>query len=164
MKLKTMALFMFLGLSASGCDYLPTAKNQALNSVRKSLIDPSSAQFSGVFEGIEEGGYCGYVNGKNRMGAYAGRNAFIYKKLLDDLGLTFLASEPLTDRDFRNLLTFSGSDDSEEYWDKIHQGCRFTNQWDTVCGGRSPIPEHRLCVAYRGDGFVNVLFAEFQRY
>ena len=162
MKLKTVAVFMLLGLSVSGCDYIPTPKNKALRSVSERMIDPSSTKFSDVFEGIKEGSYCGYVNAKNRMGAYAGSNVFIYEKIYDDIGIVFLASEPLADRDFKNLLTYSGSDFSDEYWEKISQGCKFTSKWDSVCGTRSPISEHRLCAAYRGGSFIEALYEEFE--
>jgi hypothetical protein len=57
-----------------GCEFIPgTAEYQeakARSAVAQTLIDPSSAQFRNVT--AREGAVCGEINGKNRMGAYAG--------------------------------------------------------------------------------------------
>lgn len=124
----------------AGCDYLPTAKNKALSAVKESLLDPSSAIFSDVFEGKNQGDYCGYVSGKNMLGAYTGKNAFVYNKIWADTGKIFLASEPLTDYDFESLVT-----GSMDYYDKILQGCFFITMWKNTCSESLPFPEHRYC-------------------
>jgi hypothetical protein len=47
----------------------------ALQAVRESLLDPSSAQFRSVRQ-MPNGAVCGEVNGKNRMGGYVGFQPF----------------------------------------------------------------------------------------
>ena len=55
--------------------------------VKKQLIDPDSAKFSGV-EKYDSGAVCGYVNSKNRMGGFVGDRGFLQKAnggvLIDD--------------------------------------------------------------------------------
>lgn len=46
--------------------------------VKKQLIDPDSARFSGV-EKYDGGAVCGYVNSKNRMGGFVGDRGFLQK-------------------------------------------------------------------------------------
>jgi hypothetical protein len=50
---------------------------EAKNAVKDQLIDPESAQFYDVSS--KNGATCGFVNSRNRMGGYAGRQAFIYE-------------------------------------------------------------------------------------
>lgn len=172
MRLKTVAACMLFGLSVSGCDYLPTDKNKALDAVREVLIDPDSAKFSSVFESAKDFGgfkkvnYCGYVNGKNRMGAYTGKSPFIYEKKYDDEVKVHLATEPLTDRDFRDFLGYMHYDPSKqlmEQWAKIHYGCRFSDDWKSLCGSELPYPEHRLCSSFYDEDIEETLEKEFPR-
>lgn len=48
----------------------------AKDSVKSTLKDASSAQFSGDFQG-RNGSVCGYVNAKNSFGAYAGKTRYV---------------------------------------------------------------------------------------
>ncbi|MBB3320901.1 hypothetical protein [Atlantibacter sp. RC6] len=48
----------------------------AKDSVKSSLKDASSAQFSGDFQGKNDS-VCGYVNAKNSFGAYAGKTRYV---------------------------------------------------------------------------------------
>jgi hypothetical protein len=55
-------------------------------SIEARLNDPFSAVFDGVSVVSNEQGsevVCGYVNAKNRLGAYAGRLPFAYEHLID---------------------------------------------------------------------------------
>nr|WP_315467126.1 hypothetical protein [uncultured Undibacterium sp.] len=61
--------------TASGLHYYPQFK--AKNAVREILNDPESARFEGLFSNRKTGAVCGYVNAKNRMGGYVGRQLFI---------------------------------------------------------------------------------------
>jgi hypothetical protein len=56
-------------------NYYPQYK--AKNAVLSLLNDPESAQFEGIFINNKTGVVCGYVNAKNKMGGYAGRQLFI---------------------------------------------------------------------------------------
>jgi hypothetical protein len=148
-------------LLLAGCDYLPTAENTAKKAVSEKLIDPDSAKFSDVFEGSKKGSYCGLVNAKNRMGAYVGRSPFIYDKITDDFGLTYMMREPLTDRDFEVLV--NGSDRYfKENFTKIQEGCGFSEKWKEVCSENQPFPEHRLCAEISNEDFMRNLFQEFR--
>ncbi len=70
--------------------YIQTALTGGLNhanaqrAVSKNLFDPFSAQFDGLrtvnYESREY--VCGYVNAKNRMGAYIGNHQFVYDTLI----------------------------------------------------------------------------------
>ena len=59
----------------AGCGSIPGTNaykmKHAQATAAESLIDPSSVQFRSVRVG-KEGGVCGELNGKNRMGAYVG--------------------------------------------------------------------------------------------
>ncbi len=67
-------------------------KQQALQAVADTMIDPWSAQFRNVR--LSGSSYCGEVNAKNRMGAYTGFSPF----------LVFMHDEPLVlmEKDDRN--------------------------------------------------------------
>ncbi|WP_152426803.1 hypothetical protein [Paramagnetospirillum caucaseum] len=71
------------------CD--PSVKNEkeAISAVKKILIDPSSAQFEGLFNPdpskkpskaikLDANDVCGMVNSKNRFGGYVGATMFHY--------------------------------------------------------------------------------------
>jgi hypothetical protein len=51
---------------------------EAERAVKSQLIDPESAQFSGISRNSETGAYCGYVNAKNRLGGYTGDKRFAF--------------------------------------------------------------------------------------
>lgn len=61
--------------TATAINYYPHFK--AKNAVRGMLNDPESAQFEGLFSNRKTGSVCGYVNAKNRMGGYVGKQLFI---------------------------------------------------------------------------------------
>ncbi|WP_313412031.1 hypothetical protein [Atlantibacter hermannii] len=66
----------------------------AKDSVKSSLKDASSAQFSGDFQG-KSGSVCGYVNAKNSFGAYTGKTRYVSANgvsAIDDGSSTFANS------------------------------------------------------------------------
>lgn len=78
MRLAAVVLSLAALCLATGCDKIPgtqaykrrTSMEGAEAAVAYNLVDPSSAQFRNV--SITNDFACGEVNGKNRMGAYAG--------------------------------------------------------------------------------------------
>lgn len=81
MRRKVIGLGVLLVLIAAGGLYAwsahlsPTARAKAV--VKSGLYDPNSAVFERVVHVPGAGVTCGFVNGKNRYGAYVGATAFI---------------------------------------------------------------------------------------
>lgn len=79
MKRIVVAATLVLG----GCQWIPGTdahlREKAQRLAAAELIDPSSAQFRRVEVSRRPGGdrVCGEINGKNRMGAYAGFTRFV---------------------------------------------------------------------------------------
>lgn len=69
-----------LALVSGGVDHA-----SAQRAVSKYLFDPYSAQFDGLRSVTMDGQryVCGYVNAKNKMGAYIGKHQFVYDQLID---------------------------------------------------------------------------------
>jgi hypothetical protein len=71
-------------LALAGCDISSNEPPPDLGiaaaeqAVKRILIDPESAQFSGISRNSETGAYCGYVNAKNRLGGYTGDKRFAF--------------------------------------------------------------------------------------
>ena len=78
MKARIILVIAALTAALAACEQLPGAVNEAKREVRRNLIDPTSAIFESVYENHKTGAVCGFVNAKNRMGAYVGANPFVY--------------------------------------------------------------------------------------
>ncbi len=81
-RLFSLACVTALALGISGCDRIPGTKafaiREAERRVSAQLIDPQSAVFSEVITyGAQHERVCGMVNGRNRMGGYAGPVRFV---------------------------------------------------------------------------------------
>lgn len=136
-------------ISISGCKYMPTPENKAKQAVADVLIDPDSAKFESISEGAKEGDYCGFVNGKNRVGAYAGASPFIYQSAS---GKVSSIRELPTDSDFRSYKAALrvGEDGAEIYW-KLHNGCKFPEKYAEVCNKPLPGQSSRFCTYLLND-------------
>lgn len=77
-KIFLLILMLFLMVALGSFIYYP--EHRAKNAVRSVLNDPDSAQFEGLFRNKKTGSVCGYVNAKNRMGGYVGRELFIVSR------------------------------------------------------------------------------------
>lgn len=127
-------------LLLSSCEQLPGAVNEAKREVRKSLIDPSSGKFESVFENQSTGAVCGFVNAKNRMGAYAGTNPFVYEKIV---GAT-LIQEPPKERDFERYFETIKFADSSDYTE-LENKCKGAALWATKCGSPIFLSNNKYC-------------------
>lgn len=81
-RLLSVACATVLGLGTSGCDRVPGTEAYAIREAERrvsaQLIDPESAMFSDVVAyGAQHERVCGMVNGRNRMGGYAGPVRFV---------------------------------------------------------------------------------------
>lgn len=86
-RLLSVACATALGLGTSGCDRIPGTEAYAIREaesrVSAQLIDPDSAMFSDVVAyGAQHERVCGLVNGRNRMGGYAGPVRFVSTRSL----------------------------------------------------------------------------------
>lgn len=122
MKILRTAALLFVGLS--GCERIPgTMKHE----VASHLIDPTSAKIEVTHKTSDL--TCGLVNGKNRMGAYAGATPFIWTK---SIGLSEIYDEPDMS-DYRSM-RYGGSDtEHQEAAMKITTGCAFVEKWEQQC-------------------------------
>lgn len=84
-----------LALAVAGCQFIPGSEAQqieaAKKSVREQLVDGRSARFENVvaqsttlvggsLQPVKTPAVCGWVNSKNRMGAYAGPERFVVRE------------------------------------------------------------------------------------
>ncbi|MBV9527350.1 hypothetical protein [Sphingomonas sp.] len=80
MKLRILSVALLV--CAGGCDRIPGTNAYLIRHAEKfaadQLIDPSSAMFRN--ESVHNLAVCGEINGKNRMGAYAGFTRFLSLK------------------------------------------------------------------------------------
>jgi len=81
-RLLSLACAAALGLGTGGCDRVPGTEAYAIREAERrvsaQLIDPESAMFSDVVAyGAQHERVCGMVNGRNRMGGYAGPVRFV---------------------------------------------------------------------------------------
>jgi hypothetical protein len=88
--MKKFIIIIILGISVSDNSYAKTPYNKALDQkeiawmdlgveqIRQKLKDPDSAEFSDVFFSKSGGvpAACGYVNAKNALGGYIGKQRF----------------------------------------------------------------------------------------
>lgn len=139
-------------LLLTACEQLPGAINEAKREVRKSLIDPDSAKFEAVFEIQSSGAVCGFVNGKNRMGGYAGANPFVYEK---NVGVT-LVREPPKESDFERYFENVKYADSSEYTE-LENKCKEAALWATKCGSQIFPSTNKYCeVVNHGNTMMDV--------
>lgn len=115
----------------TACDWLPTPENIAKNAVSNVLIDPDSAKFSNIIQGVKPGDYCGTVNGKNRMGGYAGSSPFIYESGNSQVSIYNVP----TRFDFLSYKDAVIVDDKEadRKFLQITEACKFPKKWKQVC-------------------------------
>ena len=72
--MRTTALIIGLGLALAACS---GSADDAKDLVREELIDGSSARFENVVVDAPSNRVCGWVNAKNRLGAYTGAETFV---------------------------------------------------------------------------------------
>jgi hypothetical protein len=137
-------IFFLLLVVLSGC-----SQQKAQQLVADQLIDPSSAQFRNVRTVSPSYGgkrVCGEVNGKNRMGAYAGFSRFIVTVDTDRVEMDQPNARPseVTSRQLAECRrpSYSGyvrdcSFDEERYAESMLAEM-FENEWQRVCEGGSP--------------------------
>jgi hypothetical protein len=131
-------------VSLTACDRVPgTPEWRMRREVSKMLIDPSSARIEITHRSGSS--VCGTVNGKNRMGAYAGGTPFIWDPTLG----TRIYDEP----DMSDVRGMSYGSETEhlEHANKIGEGCYFAEKWAQQCAGAVHIDE-QLCKLWKaGD-------------
>ena len=80
--MKKTSLAAFAAIVLGGCQFVPgTSAHQiaeAKKAVASEMKDPTAPLFSEIK--TTEDGVCGYVNGKNSYGAYAGKTRFTWRK------------------------------------------------------------------------------------
>jgi hypothetical protein len=126
----------------AGCDLIPgtdaNLEKRAKDRAAQLLIDPSSAQFRNV--DAREGVVCGEINGKNRMGAYAGFSRFYV-----DVGTWSAAIDPQFDFDdldsARSLCSSIGGSSctrAAEEENKRFGQVAFDTFWNGKCEAKGP--------------------------
>lgn len=162
-KIIYILLFIALFFIILRSDYLPTPENKAKKAVASVLIDPDSAKFENVFKGKVADSYCGFVNGKNRLGGYAGASPFIY-----DGVITSIISKLPEREDFESYylsLRYSSSRAEDKYIE-LSNGCHFPKKWRDICGVEIfPLPLNELCgeMEKSTEEFVGALYREFSK-
>nr|WP_314529356.1 hypothetical protein [uncultured Brevundimonas sp.] len=80
MKFAFACAFGFVGLVMAGCDQEGARQRElierAKESVTSEMIDPASVVFTDVT--ADGSSACGWVNGRNRFGGYAGKQRFVW--------------------------------------------------------------------------------------
>ncbi|EIL86916.1 hypothetical protein UU5_20365 [Rhodanobacter sp. 115] len=127
-------------LTLTSCEQLPGATNEAKREVRKHLIDPSSGQFESVYENPKTGAVCGFVNAKNRMGAYVGASPFVYEKLS---GATLVQEQP-TERDFERFFETIKYAEPNDYTE-LENRCKSVSLWQEKCGTEIHSNTNKYC-------------------
>lgn len=106
--MRKVALIFIISALLVGCgDNEQVAISQAKKSIARMLKDPDSAKFEDVTLKISEesvdnqpiGYVCGYVNGKNAFGAYAGSVRFVAKTVLYKSGAIVMDAQMDTGED-----------------------------------------------------------------
>lgn len=129
-----------VAVSLGGCG---VQEGKAKDAVRGLLIDPDSAQFSGVRPGVKERDVCGFVNAKNRMGGFAGRSPFYYDGERDSATLV----NPPKDSDFRHawvMLTLGTPSTNEMI--EVSLRCNDAVRWTQVCGEATEFEIYPTCL------------------
>lgn len=155
-------IIYFIAFTLSACEFVPTPENQAKSTVRKMMIDPNGAQFGEVFQGIQKGSYCGWVNGKNRMGAYVGETPFFYEQIANT-GIATIVPETATDRDFS--MYYLSLEMSSDNYKEILEKCTVPRKWEQICGRRINSSPSRFCDLMNDPvELVKALRSEFKRW
>lgn len=155
---KKIFIFAFT-LIMIGCEFVPTPENNVKKSVREMMVDPSSAQFGEIYAGAKPGYYCGSVNGKNRMGGYAGEQQFSFKGSPEsDFGVVTIHGEVATDEDFRRLYYMNF--DSQLYTD-LDKKCKHPAIYLEVCGKPFPVRSSGYCSLMNSNSLGDVLRRNF---
>lgn len=137
-------------LCLQGCDLVPgTTEFRARSAVSRAMIDPSAARVEISRKNAQA--VCGAVNGKNRMGAYAGATPFIWEKATGAVRIYERA-----ERSDYALLRSVASDPKqfEEMYLKLDRGCEFPEKWGELClpGTVFDIDQDKeFCAAWRAD-------------
>jgi len=139
--------FVAIAVLVSGCDKIPGTNAHLIKKAERSaaneLIDPTSAMFRN--ESVHGKAVCGEINGKNRMGAYAGFTRYFYLEGVAD-ALIDPQADPSDEASAEDLCT---SVQSNEYSsasliqsacqraaeEKLKQALQdsFNSRWQTVC-------------------------------
>ena len=145
-----------------GCEKLPTSENKAKSAIREMMLDPESAQFSDLFVNSAGGASCGWVNGKNRMGGYAGKAPFYFRPN----GEALIVNEQPSNNDFASYFHAIGGLASVEKQTEITARCRQVPEWEEVCGKKLGIKIVAFCdLLMNADTrtFIKALHDEFKR-
>lgn len=146
MKARITLVIAAMAATLTACEQLPGAVNEAKREVRRNLIDPTSARFESVYENHKTGAVCGFVNAKNRMGAYVGAKPFVYEK---SSGAT-LVQEPPTDREFERYFDNIEYAEAGDYM-KLEEKCKSVALWQSKCSSSTYMGESKYC-ALVNDG------------
>lgn len=141
-------LLSVVAISLSSCDYLPTLENEAKKAVASNLIDTESARFENVFTPAGGGVVCGFVNGKNRMGGYAGSKPFIYTA--DKKHVSIYPGFP-TKSDLVSIkfsLSATNGNDAEDKLSELKDTCQFPIDWKNQC---------KIYFVFKDDGICNAV-------
>lgn len=141
---KTLIAILTVSMAMAGCDVAFTRSQKVQNQVRSYLNDPGSGKFETVFKGNDEKHYCGWVNAKNRMGAYVGSTKFIHERVTDDFGVVTFVASPPKDFEFKML---KHSTDFESDFKELYSKCESIAKWNEKCNSapETIADSHRLC-------------------
>jgi hypothetical protein len=142
--MQKMVAMLIAVASLAACDRVPgTQEWRVRRDVSKALIDPASARIEITHKAGST--ICGTVNGKNRMGAYAGSTPFIWEEILG----THIYDEP--DMSDVRSMGYGSETERMEHANKIGDGCFFAEKWAKQCAGSVHIDE-QLCKLWQaGD-------------
>lgn len=158
---KLIAVMVLVGAVFLVYKNMPTPlEDVAKNYVAQSLFDPESAKFSTIFNGKGKYTICGFVNAKNRMGAYVGATPFVYT---EEKGYpeSILVSDLPTDADFRIFYNSIGDTDFSEAYMEIVSKCENPKKWESSCGQTLGNRNHKFCDLLHADNFYDKLHEAF---
>jgi len=119
---------------------LASSESKAKEAVGKLLNDPYSAQYTEIGKGASSDYVCGYVNAKNKMGAYTGRTPFYYSKAMN---MAFIASSP-SDAEFRQLWRDLKNKNSDDQYLPMGLRCHAAAEYSKVCN-KPEVWRHSMC-------------------
>lgn len=146
--MRTATVLALVGLACAACDPRVMRAEQA---ARQNLVDPSSARFADVRVASDGQTVCGSINGKNRMGAYAGNQIFVVEK---DGTSRVMADVGEAAHDY---ISGEGIGDSyyfKQRFETLDNACAARKLWETKCVpsvDTSKDQEHKICDAWN-DG------------
>jgi len=119
-------------------------KARAHEAIKKGLFDPTSPLFSEEVIGDNEM-VCGFVNAKNRMGAYVGATPYLY--VTDNVASTL----PSTPKEALRKFLHSDLNDADwkENLQNVYNECAFVDLWKSGCvsHGSNPLNDEGVCQA-----------------